>query len=265
MGRIRKDDLSKPLQDAIDSRGNSSDIGNVSDLATEDKTIVGAINEIYQNISNEINGYYNNLKLVLIDEGVDVSEEDDMNSLIVKTDEEFDRQNEELNKIDDLLDTFKTNMANKGVVVTDEDDFNSLINKIPEITTGDVEFDYDYSSGELYVMTDKYDKNKKLTIRNTTSTVYTKTIPSGIYLLTIADYQNASGDTLTVSIYKTIDGVETLLYKKTSPNNTDGYTPTVNTYPISFDKPGVLSIKAVCSAISPSYITNIKLETRLKY
>jgi len=43
-------------------------------------------------INNMINEYYNNLKLVLIDEGVELTEEDDMNSLIVKVDEEFDRQ-----------------------------------------------------------------------------------------------------------------------------------------------------------------------------
>ena len=46
MGRIRKDDLSKPLQDAIGSSGNSSDMGNVSDLVTSDKTIVGAMKYI---------------------------------------------------------------------------------------------------------------------------------------------------------------------------------------------------------------------------
>ena len=62
----------------------SMDIGTMLDLLVDDY------------VNNMLNGYYNNLKLVLIDEGVEVTEEDDMNSLIVKVDEEFDRKNSEI-------------------------------------------------------------------------------------------------------------------------------------------------------------------------
>ena len=64
----------------------SMDIGTMLDLLVDDY------------VNNMINGYYNNLKLVLIDEGVEVTEEDDMNDLIVKVDEELDRKNSEMIK-----------------------------------------------------------------------------------------------------------------------------------------------------------------------
>jgi hypothetical protein len=51
------------------------DIGTMLDLLVDDY------------VNNMINEYYNNLKLVLIGKGVEVSEEDDMNDLIVKTSE----------------------------------------------------------------------------------------------------------------------------------------------------------------------------------
>ena len=47
-------------------------------------------------INNMILGYENNLRIILTDEGVEVTEDNDMNSLIVKVDEEFDRKNEEI-------------------------------------------------------------------------------------------------------------------------------------------------------------------------
>ena len=64
----------------------SMDIGTMLDLLVDDY------------VNNMLNGYYNNLKLVLIDEGVEVTEEDDMNDLIFKVDEEFDRKNNEMIK-----------------------------------------------------------------------------------------------------------------------------------------------------------------------
>ena len=58
----------------------SMDIGTMLDLLVDDY------------INNAIIGHENNLRLILANEGVDVSEEDDMTSLITKIDEEFDRQ-----------------------------------------------------------------------------------------------------------------------------------------------------------------------------
>ena len=44
-------------------------------------------------VNNMILGYENNLRIILTDEGVSVTEEDNMDSLIAKVDEEFDRKN----------------------------------------------------------------------------------------------------------------------------------------------------------------------------
>ena len=85
-------------------------------LATKSKDLVGAINELFQNANNgkelianaigeplssndtfsamsdKINNIKSDLKQVLTDEGVSVNDEDNMDSLIAKVDEEFDRQ-----------------------------------------------------------------------------------------------------------------------------------------------------------------------------
>ena len=53
--------------------------------------------DTFSAMSDKINDMKSDLKQVLTDEGVSVSEEDDMNSLIAKVDEEFDRQENELN------------------------------------------------------------------------------------------------------------------------------------------------------------------------
>jgi hypothetical protein len=56
------------------------DIGTMLDLLVNDYT------------NNMILGYENNLKIILTDEGVSISDEDNMDSLISKVDEEFDNQ-----------------------------------------------------------------------------------------------------------------------------------------------------------------------------
>ena len=59
----------------------SMDIGTMLDLLVDDY------------INKLILGYENNLRIILTDEGVSVSNEDNMDSLIAKVDEEFDRKN----------------------------------------------------------------------------------------------------------------------------------------------------------------------------
>ena len=84
-------------------------IGNADNLSTNNKTIVGAINELFQSansgkqliadaignplitgnstfnaMSEAILGYENNLKIILTNKGVEVTEEDNMTSLINK-------------------------------------------------------------------------------------------------------------------------------------------------------------------------------------
>jgi hypothetical protein len=88
------------------------DIGVMLDLLVDDY------------INNMILGYENNLKIILTDEGVSVSNEDNMDSLIAKVDEEFDRQNEELenNKGLDIISATElpaTGKENQICVITD--------------------------------------------------------------------------------------------------------------------------------------------------
>ena len=54
-------------------------------------------------VNNMILGYENNLRIILTDEDVEVTEDNDMNSLIVKVDDEFDRKNEEITKLNNNL------------------------------------------------------------------------------------------------------------------------------------------------------------------
>ena len=67
------------------------------------------------------------LASILTEEGVSVTEEDDMASLISKVDNEFDNMNDEIsntrNKLADLL-------IESGIDITDEDDLNDLLTKL---------------------------------------------------------------------------------------------------------------------------------------
>ena len=112
--------LNEDVRGAIEAAGNI-DLSGKQDktdngLVTTDKTIVGAINELFQNANNgkelianaigeplssndtfsamsdKINDMKSDLKQVLTDEGVSVSNTDTMASLITKIDSEFDRQ-----------------------------------------------------------------------------------------------------------------------------------------------------------------------------
>ena len=61
---------------------------------TEDMDVNTMLDLLINNDTDNLNDeHYNNLKSVLIDEGVEVTEEDNMASLITKVDEEFDRKN----------------------------------------------------------------------------------------------------------------------------------------------------------------------------
>ena len=67
------------------------DIGTMLDLLVDDY------------INNLILGYENNLRIILTDEGVSVSDEDNMDSLIAKVDEEFTKDNEAKDRLYDLM------------------------------------------------------------------------------------------------------------------------------------------------------------------
>ena len=71
------------------------------------------------------------LASILQEEGVDVSDEDNMASLISKVDEEFDEMNNEMENIkQDLIDI----LTNRGVSVEEELTTEELVNKIDEET-----------------------------------------------------------------------------------------------------------------------------------
>lgn len=100
MGKITSNELSESLNDLIDEKLNTEEYS----LMTENKTIVGAINEIYgkEIIANAIGDPLNR----------------------------SDTFTEMSSDINNLLSTFKTNMINNGVTVESGDKFKQLIDKI---------------------------------------------------------------------------------------------------------------------------------------
>ena len=117
-------------------------------LATNDKTIVGAINELFQNanngkelianaigeplssndtfsaMSNGINGLISNFKSILEDEDVSVTPEDKMANLITKVDNEFTNKN---NTIENARKALAGLMKEEGYNITGQEDIDSLL------------------------------------------------------------------------------------------------------------------------------------------
>ena len=115
-------------------------------LSTTDKTIIGAINELFQSANN-------GKELIASSIGEPLSSNQTFQAMS--------------NDINDLLSTFKTNMMNSGVVVESGDKFKQLIDKIKGLTEseGDTEESssgiksYDIveiSSSDLYTSGDYY-------------------------------------------------------------------------------------------------------------
>ena len=95
-------------------------------------------------INNMVLGYENNLKIILTDEGVSVSDEDDMDSLIGKVDSEFDRKN--ANSGLDIISATELPTTGKEIqicVITDNPD-----NKIVVVTNLN---DIDHSTDNIYI------------------------------------------------------------------------------------------------------------------
>ena len=89
-----------------------NNIGTVSNLQTTDKTIVGAINELFQSANN-------GKQLIANAIGEPLDSNDTFSAMS--------------NDINGLLSTFKTNMMNNGITVEANDRFKSLIDKIATI------------------------------------------------------------------------------------------------------------------------------------
>ena len=97
-------------------------------LQTENKTIVGAINELFQSANN-------GKELIASAIGEPLNAEDTFSAMS--------------NDINSLLSTFKTNMINSGVVVESGDRFKQLIDKIKGLTEGEGNKGIQYAEGVL--------------------------------------------------------------------------------------------------------------------
>ena len=120
--------------------GGDKDPIVMSNVSSESFTISVTSSDIWSNgFANGTYSWYaigvgeedttlrDSLASILEDEGVDVTEEDDMASLITKVDNEFDNMNDEIsntrNKLADLL-------IESGIDITYEDDLNDLLTKL---------------------------------------------------------------------------------------------------------------------------------------
>ena len=115
MGKITINELHNSLFDYVQTVSDNK-------LETNNKTIVGAINELFSDNSNDIeinnlkNEISNGKQLIASAIGEPLNAEDSFNEMS--------------NDINSLLSTFKTNMMNNGVTVNSSDRFKQLIDKI---------------------------------------------------------------------------------------------------------------------------------------
>lgn len=121
-------DLNKSLKDKLDLDKKQDKTDN--DLITTDKTIVGAINELFQSANN-------GKQLIASAIGEPLSAEDTFSAMS--------------NDINGLLSTFKTNMMNNGVMIESSDKFKQLIDKIKGLTEGEGNKGIKYAEGIIDV------------------------------------------------------------------------------------------------------------------
>ena len=103
------------------------DTMSINELNTNSKTVIGAINELFQSANN-------GKQLIANAIGEPVSAEDTFSAMS--------------NDIKGLLSTFKTNMMNAGVVVENGDKFKALIDKIKGLTEGEGNKGIQFANGE---------------------------------------------------------------------------------------------------------------------
>ena len=126
MGKITINELSDSLKDHIDSKQNATD----DLLETNNKTVVGAINELFQNVDNKPSK-----QLIANAIGEPLSAEDTFAEMS--------------NDINNLLSNFKTNMMISGVTVESGDKFKQLIDKIKGLTEGEGNKGIQYAEGTV--------------------------------------------------------------------------------------------------------------------
>ena len=161
------------VQELID-RFEDEKIGDISQLSTSEKgSLVGAINELFQNANN-------GKQLIANAIGEPLDSNDTFSAMS--------------NDINSLLSTFKTNMMNSGVTVESSDRFKSLIDKIKGLTEGEGKgIRYAEGTGAITVPANgsnvtynlNIDFDATLVIVRATSTY--DGLPSGTNLLRIVD------------------------------------------------------------------------------
>ena len=106
------------------------DTMSINELNTNSKTVIGAINELFQNANN-------GKELIASAIGEPLDSNDTFSAMS--------------NDINGLLSTFKTNMMNSGVIVESGDKFKELIEKIKGLTEGEGNKGVKYAEGECDV------------------------------------------------------------------------------------------------------------------
>ena len=104
------------------------DTMSINELNTNSKTVIGAINELFQSANN-------GKELIASAIGEPVSSEDTFQAMS--------------NDINGLLSQFKTNMMNSGVIVESGDKFKELIEKIKGLTEGEGNKGVKYAEGSV--------------------------------------------------------------------------------------------------------------------
>ena len=134
MGKITINELHKSLFDYVQAVSDDK-------LETNNKTIVGAINELFSDNSNDIeinnlkNEISNGKELIANAIGEPLSSEDTFSAMS--------------SDINSLLSTFKTNMMNNGITVESGDKFKALIDKIQGLTEGEGNKGIQFAEGTI--------------------------------------------------------------------------------------------------------------------
>jgi hypothetical protein len=145
-GTIKMDHLAEDVKEAIENASNIDLSGYQSkedeELVTNNKTVIGAINELFQSANN-------GKELIANAIGEPVSADDTFSAMS--------------NDINGLLSTFKTNMMNSGVTVESGDKFKQLIDKLKNISeSGNKGIQFTEGSSTLSVSNSYSTENTKV-------------------------------------------------------------------------------------------------------
>ena len=236
--RISKDHLHPSVIESITSL-----IGDLSQLETTAKgNAVEAINELLANSGNkeELEALITELKSILEDEGVSVTEEDDMASLISKVDEEFAEKNNEIKNSGglDIISATElpaTGKENQICVITDNPVNSFMIASIDEeITTNSIIMQYTSGSSNYVCNT----ANQVLRYN------FYRTINNGVYCSSYY-WNNSNWNQLTKALKYIIEAGQA----NTSEFGSVNYEPAYWT----INSNGVLAVKSYTS--SDYYLT----------